>query len=74
VLFLGLFCSGFGYALWAKALSEMPSANVAAFLYIEPFITFVGAWLILGEQITLITIVSGLIIMAGIALVNFLRV
>lgn len=73
VLFLGLLCSGLGYALWAKALSEMPSANVAAFLNIEPFITFMGAWLILGEHITLITILSGLIIMVGIGIVNIRR-
>jgi drug/metabolite transporter (DMT)-like permease len=73
LLFLGLFCSGLGYALWAKALSEMPSANVAAFLNIEPFITFIGAWLILGEHITLITIVSGLVIMFGIGIVNIRR-
>ncbi len=73
IAFLGLLCSGFGYALWAKSLSEMPSAKVAAFLYIEPFITFIGAWLILNEQITSVTIISGLIIMIGIALVNFNR-
>ena len=70
LLFLGIFCSGLGYALWAKALSEMPSANVASFLYIEPFITFFGAWLILGEPITAIIVISGLIIMSGIYFVN----
>jgi drug/metabolite transporter (DMT)-like permease len=70
VLFLGIFCSGISYALWAQSLSEMQSVNAAAFLYLEPFVTFAGSWIILGEPITAVTIISGLIIMTGVAIVN----
>ena len=52
ILFLGIFCSGIAYTLWAQALNEMSASRVGAFLYIEPFVTFFGAWLLLHEHIT----------------------
>lgn len=70
ILFLGIFCSGIAYTLWAQALNEMSASRVGAFLYVEPFVTFFGAWLLLHEQITLITLISGLIIIGGVVLVN----
>ncbi|MGB8317097.1 MAG: DMT family transporter, partial [Ignavibacteriaceae bacterium] len=36
LLYLGLFCSGIAYVLWAQSLKEMESARVGAFLYFEP--------------------------------------
>jgi RarD protein len=70
VLFLGIFCSGIAYVLWAQALSEMPATKVGAFLYLEPFVTVFAAWILLNEQISLLTFVSGLIILGGVILVN----
>jgi drug/metabolite transporter (DMT)-like permease len=70
VLFLGIFCSGIAYVLWAQALSEMPATKVGAFLYLEPFVTVFAAWVFLTEQISLLTFVSGLIILGGVILVN----
>lgn len=71
ILFLGIFCAGIAYVLWAQALNRMGSANVAAFLYLEPFVTVLGAWMFLGEHLTGVMALSGLIIMSGVALVNF---
>ena len=70
LLFLGFICSGVSYVLWAQALMEMDTARVGAFLYFEPFVTVFAAWLILNEHITLMIILSGLIITAGVILVN----
>ena len=70
VLFLGIFCSGISYVLWAKSLSEMEATKTGAFLYFEPFVTVISAWLLLNEKITAIIIVSGLIIMFGVYIVN----
>jgi RarD protein len=70
VLFLGIFCSGVAYVLWAQAMSEMHSSKVGAFLYLEPFVTFFGAWLILNEHVTVLMLLSGLIIIGGVILVN----
>lgn len=71
ILFLGIFCSGVGYVLWAQALKEMDSVTVGAFLYFEPFVTVFAAWVFLKEEITFVIILSGLIITLGVLLVNF---
>jgi drug/metabolite transporter (DMT)-like permease len=70
ILFLGLLCSGVAYVIWAYALREMESAKVGAYLYFEPFVTVIAAWILLREDITLFMILSGLIITAGVFLVN----
>ncbi len=71
IFFLGIFCSGIAYVLWAQALKEMDSVKVGAFLYLEPFVTVFAAWLILNEEITVIMILSGMVISIGVMLVNF---
>ena len=71
ISFLGIFCSGIAYVLWAQALKEMDSVTVGAFLYFEPFVTVFAAWLLLSEEITFVMIFSGLIISIGVMLVNF---
>ena len=70
ILFLGILCSGVAYTLWAQALNEMSASIVGAFLYIEPFVTFFGSWLLIREEITFLTLLSGLIIIGGVVLVN----
>lgn len=70
ILFLGLLCSGVSYVIWAYALREMESAKVGAYLYFEPFVTVLTAWIFLREDITLLMMLSGLIITAGVFLVN----
>lgn len=70
ILFLGLFCSGVAYVIWAQALRDMESAKVGAFLYFEPLVTVIAAWFFLKEEITLLMILSGLLITAGVFIVN----
>jgi drug/metabolite transporter (DMT)-like permease len=71
ILFLGIFCSGVAYVLWAQSLKEMDSVKVGAFLYFEPFVTVFAAWLLLKEEITFVMILSGGVITLGVLLVNF---
>ncbi len=70
ILFLGLLCSGVAYVIWAYSLRDMESAKVGAFLYFEPFVTVTAAWIFLHESITLLMLLSGIIITAGVILVN----
>jgi drug/metabolite transporter (DMT)-like permease len=70
VLFLGLFCSGIAYVIWAYSLRDLESAKVGAFLYFEPMITVAAAWILLQESITILMLVSGIIITFGVILVN----
>lgn len=70
ILFLGILCSGVAYVIWAQALRDMESAKVGAFLYFEPLVTVIAAWFFLNEEITLLMILSGLLITAGVFIVN----
>ncbi len=70
IFFLGVFCSGAAYVMWAQALKEMESTKVGAFLYFEPFATVIASWIILNEEITFLMILAGIIITAGVILVN----
>lgn len=71
LLFLGFFSSGVAYVFWASAMSEMDSSKVGAFLYIEPFVTLFTAWIVLNENITVVTVISGIIIIGGVVMVNY---
>ena len=70
ILFLGLFCSGIAYVIWAYSLRDLESAKVGAFLYFEPLVTVLAAWVLLSESITALMILSGAIITLGVVLVN----
>lgn len=70
LIFLGIFCSGLAYVLWAEAMNELPANKVGAFLYLEPFVTVFTAWFLLNENITLLMIGSGIVIVIGVIMVN----
>jgi drug/metabolite transporter (DMT)-like permease len=70
VLFLGFGCSGIAYLLWYGALERVEMTRVAAFLYLEPLVTLGAARALLGEEIGLMTVIGGLIVLAGVALVQ----
>jgi drug/metabolite transporter (DMT)-like permease len=70
VVFLGIFCSGIAYIFWYDALAQIDASQVAAFIYLEPFVTVIIAAMVLGEAITPVSIVGGLTILLGVYLVN----
>jgi len=70
VAFLGIFCSGLAYIAWYDALKALSTAQTGVFLYIEPLVAVVVAFFILGEDISLASLIGGAIILFGIWLVN----
>jgi drug/metabolite transporter (DMT)-like permease len=70
LLFLGVGCSGLGYLFWYAALERLEPSQVAAFLYLEPLVTFVAAMALLGEPVGWTTVVGGLLVLAGVAAVQ----
>jgi drug/metabolite transporter (DMT)-like permease len=70
VLFLGVFCSGLAYIAWYDALQALSTAETGVFLYIEPLIAMVVAFLILGEPITVASVFGGGVILFGVWMVN----
>jgi drug/metabolite transporter (DMT)-like permease len=70
ISFLGVFCSGLAYIFWYDALQVLTATQTGAFLYLEPVATLIVASFILGEQLFLVTVLGGLLILAGVWLVN----
>ncbi len=70
VIFLGIFCSGLAYIAWYDALKALATAQTGVFLYIEPLVAVVVAFLVLGEAITPASVIGGAVILFGVWLVN----
>ncbi len=70
MIFLGIFTTGFAYIAWFDALSQLPAAQTGAFLFVEPLTSMVVAAIILNEQITLVSLLGGAVILFGIWMVN----
>ncbi len=68
ILFLGIFCSGLAYLFWYTALEKKASSLVGMYLYLEPFVTLIGANLFLDEEIRWITLVGGGMTLGGVYL------
>ncbi len=70
VLFLGIACSGLGYLFWYGALEKVETSRVAAFLYLEPLVTLSAGVLLLREPVHATSVAGGLLLLAGVALVQ----
>ncbi|WP_421385445.1 DMT family transporter [Bacillus salacetis] len=70
LIFLGVFVSGTGYWFWAKSLEVLQASQAGVLIYLEPIVTFLAAIIILHEKAMLMSITGGLIIIAGVAVVN----
>lgn len=68
--FLGIFCSGLAYIAWYDGLQALPASQVGAFLYLEPLVAVIVAWIILNEPILLISLAGGATILLGVRLVQ----
>jgi drug/metabolite transporter (DMT)-like permease len=73
VLFLGVCCSGLGYLFWYRALERMEASRVGALLYLEPLVTLAASAILLGEPIRPATVLGGLLLLAGVGLVQRAR-
>ncbi len=70
LLFLGIACSGLGYLFWYGALERIEASRVASFLYLEPLVTLAAGVALLGEEVRVTTVVGGLLLLLGVALVQ----
>ncbi len=68
ILFLGVFCSGLAYYFWYSALEKKDSSIVGMYLYLEPFATLIGAYLLLGEKVQGVTLLGGGMTLLGVYL------
>lgn len=68
VLYLSLLCSVYAYICWNRSMKCEKASNVAMFLYFVPVVTAIMAWFLLGEVITIFTVIGGILVIFGVYL------
>lgn len=70
VVYLALVCSVLAYFCYNRALAMIEAGRAATWVYLEPPVAIIFGALILGESITVASIVGGLIIAAAVVVVS----
>ena len=70
MIYLGIFPSAIAYFTWSYALSRAPASIVASFIYIQPVLTIVIAWIWLSEMPALISMIGGVSSIGGVFMFN----
>ena len=70
VLFLGVLCTAAAHLFWNDGLQALGASRSGAFLYLEPLVSLLAAAVLLGEAITVFSLLGGGLILLGVWLVN----
>jgi drug/metabolite transporter (DMT)-like permease len=70
VVYLGVFPAAVANVAWAYTLSRVAAAQVSSYLYLMPVVTVAIAWVWLGEVPTILTLMGGLIALAGVVMMH----
>ena len=73
LLWLGIAPSFIGYLAWNAALRRASASHVSSFIYFSPPIAVLIGWVWLDERLTVLTLVGGVITVAGVVLANTRR-
>ena len=68
LLFLGLVASSLAFVVWARVIGKLGAVKAGNYLYFQPMITLVAAWLVLGETISLFGLAGCLVTIGGVYL------
>ncbi|HSP34456.1 MAG TPA: EamA family transporter, partial [Thermoanaerobaculia bacterium] len=69
--YLVIFGSVVAYSAYVFAISHMATTKSSLYAYINPLVAVVLGWVILHEQLTWVSIVAMVVILGGVALVQF---
>ncbi len=73
LLWQGVAVVGVSYALWFRVLKRYAAAQLSAFTFVTPLVGVFAGWLVFGETVTPGFALAILLVLAGLALVNWPR-
>jgi drug/metabolite transporter (DMT)-like permease len=71
LLFLAIFCSCIAYAMYIYCLEHLGATIISTYINLQPIVSLISAYLILGESITSWQITGSIVIIFGVFLVSF---
>ena len=70
IVYLGVFPAAIAFTAWAYTISHGPVNRMSSFLYLVPVLAIGIAWVWLGEVPRMMSLLGGLIALAGVVIVN----
>lgn len=67
-IFLSLLASVLAFIMWHKAIKLIGATKTSGFIYLVPLITMISSYLFLNEEINIVMIIGGLLILFGVRL------
>lgn len=68
LLYLGIGSQFFGFVPWYTGMALGGVARVSQMQYLQPFFTILFSWILLGEQLTMVTMVAALVVVLWVAI------
>jgi drug/metabolite transporter (DMT)-like permease len=70
IVYLGVFPAAIAYLMWSYLLSRLPASLVGGFIYLIPPLATAIGWAWLGEAPSPLSLVGGVVSLAGVILLN----
>jgi drug/metabolite transporter (DMT)-like permease len=70
LIYLAIFATGGAFLSYNYALTKISASRAAVFINGVPVVTAVGAWILLGEKLTMLQAWGGLLVLLGVYLAN----
>lgn len=68
MLFLGVGASALCFVTWNLAVKLLGAVRTSVYLYLSPVVTIIASALILGEKITVVSVIGTVLVLAGLLL------
>ncbi|MBW2651188.1 MAG: EamA family transporter [Deltaproteobacteria bacterium] len=73
LLYLTVFATVAAFFCYNFALTKIPASRAAIFLNGIPVVTALGAWVVLGERLTLLQLAGGILVLSAVFITNLMN-
>jgi drug/metabolite transporter (DMT)-like permease len=70
IIYLSVACSFIGYLIWFRVISRVKAAVASSFLFAEPIVTVLFAMAFIGENMTPLILLGGILIFIGLIFIT----